>query len=196
MTAPRPDHDPAARNAGDPELDALLDQTLGQDDVPAYLADRIVEATLPELRRSAGPTPVLARIGPSLKIALRVAAVVLVGAVVALALINAPADDATDDTDLANATETTPPMVTDPEPQPQPSEVALAEALAPLDRLDAALAEAAPRQDALDAELDLLAMRVELASVERSWTDAESLLDASLTTMELEQTDGLSSMTF
>ncbi|MEM9251340.1 MAG: hypothetical protein AAGB29_03225 [Planctomycetota bacterium] len=194
MATPTPENDltrdPAVDDDLDAGLDELLDQTLGRDETPPYLADRIVEATLPELRRATPAGPVLARIGPALKIGLRVAAVVAIGAVVTLALINAPSNESVDT--IADGGEQVAPVPEIDEPQ-GPS---LAEALAPLDRLDAALAETTPRQEALDAELDLLAMRVELASVDRSWNDAESLLDASLTAMELEQADGLSSLTF
>ncbi|MEM6333517.1 MAG: hypothetical protein AAF823_09295 [Planctomycetota bacterium] len=202
---PRVSHEhPAADAVVDHDLDALLDQTLGSDDAPPYLADRIVEATLPELHTLNSPAPVLARIGPAVHIAWRAAAILALAAVVALAVINAPTNNS-NDTQLANTTPTpglneVKPRVNDTNPT-APTTDALAQLADLADDFSAAvdvdqLAAARTPTDTIDTELDMLAIRVELAAADPSLTDPQAVLDASVTTMQLDQAADTASLFF
>ncbi|MEO0588166.1 MAG: hypothetical protein AAF078_11045 [Planctomycetota bacterium] len=198
---PRVTHeDPAVDTPFDHELDALLDQTLGSDQAPPYLADRIVEATLPELHTLNSPAPVLARIGPAVRIAWRVAAVLALGAVVALAVVNAPSNT-TPDNQLADNTPTPGLNEVKPRVTPEPAVDALAQLADLADAFDAAadvdqLASARTPTDAIDTELDMLAIRLELAAADRSLIDPQAVLDASVTTMQLDDAADTASLFF
>lgn len=153
----------------DPALDALLDQAVraGTPAPDPDLAGRIYQHTLPMLAQR----PVLARIGPTL---LRIAAAVAIvaGGVFALNMMN--------------------------QQTVQPAQPVEAVAVATDDTVDQlvpdirAIANAVePGNTRIDEQLDVLALRVDWASAESAWGEADQttndLIDQAVVRFEMDQ---------
>jgi len=151
LTPTDPPRDSA--DASDPKLESLLDDALAPGSPPPYLAQMIVDKTLPQFTEHVIRPSVLARIGRPM---FRVAAAVMIGALVVFALVNAPSNT------WQNPVAVVP-----------PTDATLVPSLDQLDAQLEALALSAQevRASMLDTRLELLAMDVEWLSSDPVWND-------------------------